>query len=123
MFCHSVLISDFLAAETKMKVHFQVEKSVIAAVVPVPDTHDRSVGGGDSGMADTARVAEEAVGGIIESNVGDSNNLVLDMLPDSYYYKILTCDIMSETEETLKFNLEVRVNINCETEKRLSFLC
>ena len=85
-----------------MKVHFQVEKSVIAAVVPVPDTHDRSVGGGDSGMADTARVAEEAVGGIIESNVGDSNNLVLDMLPDSYYYKILTCDIMSETEETLK---------------------
>ena len=51
-----------------MKVHFQVEKSVIAAVVSVPDTHDRSVGGGDSVMADTARVAEEAVGGIIESN-------------------------------------------------------
>ena len=42
-------------------------------------------------MPDTARVvAEEAVGGAIKSTVGDSNNLVLDILPDSYDYKIVT---------------------------------
>ena len=47
--------------------------------------------------------------GRIESS--DSGYSLMDLLPDSYSYKVQSCNVISEDIENPKFELEVRVNV------------
>ena len=71
---------------------------------------DVGIGGGFSDVG---------VGGGGSDVGGAGTDVVRDLMPPDFEYKIVTCQVLDVSENSLKFDLEVRVDVKTEAEVKL----